>query len=113
MPLTQVPDELLNARGVAKAWGIFNGENDSSGNPSSANTNRQIISSFNVTSVSRTAAGTYVANIPSGVLPDANYCEVYGSQGQGMATRNATFTSTTTMSRRLRLRETLAEGGGE
>lgn len=96
MPLTQVPDELLNARGAAKAWVIFNGENDTTGAASSANTNRQIIAAYNVTSVSRSAAGTYVANISAGVLPDANYCEVYGSTGQGYASRNASVAATAT-----------------
>lgn len=96
MPLTRVPDALLNAKGAAKAWVIFNGENDSSGAASSANTNRQILAAHNVDSVLRTAAGTYVENLTSGALPDANYCEIYGSQGQGYASRNATFTPTAT-----------------
>ena len=96
MPLTQVPDALLNAKGAAKAWVIFSGDTDSTGAASSANTNRQILASFNVDSVARTAAGTYVANLTSGALADANYCEVYGSVGQGMASRNATFTPTAT-----------------
>lgn len=87
---------MLSGRSPAKAWVIFNGERDTTGATSTANTNRQIVASYNVTSVSRVAAGQYRVNVPAGVLPDVNYLTVMSSIGQGYASRDAAFTNTAT-----------------
>lgn len=87
---------MLSGKSPAKAWVFFNGERDSTGTTSSANTNRQILASYNVTSVSRVAAGQYRVNVAAGVLPDTSYLVLTSSVGQGYSSRDAGFTNTTT-----------------
>lgn len=87
---------MLGGQSPAKAWVVFDGERNTGGTLDATNTNRQIIASYRVGSVSRTAAGTYTVNIEAGALPDANYCAVMSSVGQGLASRNATFSHTAT-----------------
>jgi hypothetical protein len=53
---------------VPKAWVIFNG------------TTGDIISSFNVASVTRTAVGSYTVNFLN-ALPSADYVSVFGGGG--------------------------------
>lgn len=60
-----MPDELISARGIYKAWVLYNGTKDTTGSTSTANTSRQIVASYNVTSVSRSAVGTNAVNITS------------------------------------------------
>ena len=96
MPLTKVPDELISSRGRFRAWAVYNGTKDTTGATSTSNTNRQIVASFNVTSVSRSAAGTNVLNVPAGVLDDANNFAVCSAQGAGYASQNASVANTTT-----------------
>ena len=55
------------------AWVNFDGTKDTTGAASTANTNRLIRASSNVTSVLRNAAGDYTVNFTS-ALVDANYC---------------------------------------
>jgi hypothetical protein len=67
----------------------FDGTRDVNGNASSANTNRQIRASGNVSSVLRNSAGDYTVFF-STPMPDANFC-VTGTCGTGTA--NAAPTS--------------------
>ena len=57
---------------ACRAWVNFDGTRDSSGAASTANTNRFIRSSGNVTSVLRTAAGNYTITFTT-PMSDANY----------------------------------------
>jgi hypothetical protein len=60
----------------ARAWVNFDGTKDTSGTPSTANTNRLINGSGNVTSVNRNSAGDYTINLSSS-LPDANFSAAF------------------------------------
>lgn len=57
---------------VCRAWVLFNGTRDTTGAVSTANTNRQILASGNVSSVTRVATGTYSVNFTT-AMPDANF----------------------------------------
>ena len=58
-----------------RAWVRFSGANDINGNASSANTNRQIIASGNITQVTRTSLGNYDIYITTG-FANTNYSVV-------------------------------------
>jgi hypothetical protein len=60
---------------ACRAWVNFDGTKDTTGAASTANTNRQIRASGNVTSVLRNAAGDYTITFAT-AMPDANYCTV-------------------------------------
>jgi hypothetical protein len=65
-----------------RAWVIFDGTRDTTGNLSTANTDRLIRGSGNVTSVARNGVGDYTINFTI-AMPDANYCATTGwSSGQ-------------------------------
>jgi hypothetical protein len=66
-----------------RAWANFNGGVDSSGSISTANTNRQIRASGNVTSVLRNAVGNYTVTLTT-ALQDTNY-SVIASVSRGTA----------------------------
>lgn len=85
---------MLGGQSPAKAWVQFNGERNTSGTLDATNTNRQIIASYNVTSVARVAAGQYRVNFTTG-MPDANYVCLNSGIGQGFSSRDASFTNTT------------------
>jgi hypothetical protein len=57
---------------ACRAWVNFDGTKDTTGAASTANTNRQIRASANVTSVLRNAAGDYTVTFSTG-MTDANY----------------------------------------
>ena len=57
---------------ACRAWVNFDGTKDTTGAASTANTNRLILASGNVTNVSRNAAGNYTVAF-STAMPDANY----------------------------------------
>jgi hypothetical protein len=57
---------------ACRAWVNFDGTKDTTGAASTANTNRLINASGNVTSVLRNAAGDYTITFTTG-MPDANY----------------------------------------
>jgi len=56
-----------------RAWVLFDGTKDSTGAASTANTNRLILSSGNVSSVLRNGTGDYTVNFTT-ALADANFC---------------------------------------
>lgn len=58
-----------------RAWVNFDGTKDTTGATSTANTNRLIRASGNVTSVLRNAAGDYTITFTT-AMPDANYAPV-------------------------------------
>lgn len=58
-----------------RAWVNFDGTRDSTGTASTANTNRFIRASGNVTSVLRNGTGDYTVNFTT-AMPDANYTTV-------------------------------------
>jgi hypothetical protein len=60
---------------ACRAWVNFDGTRDTTGAVSTANTNRFIRSSGNVTSVLRNAAGDYTVNFAT-AMSDANYSSV-------------------------------------
>lgn len=62
-----------------RAWVSFDGTKDSTGAASTANTNRLIISSGNVTSVLRNGQGDYTVTITT-AMSTTTYCVVFGSQ---------------------------------
>jgi hypothetical protein len=66
-----------------RAWVTFDGTRDTTGAASTANTNRLIRASGNVTSVLRNALGDYTITFTT-AMPDANYC-VTGTCGTGAA----------------------------
>lgn len=83
----------LNASGdapiyAARAWVNFDGTKDSTGAASTANTNRLIRASGNVTSVLRNGAGDYTITFTT-AMPDANYA-VNGAVNRSAATYQAT-----------------------
>jgi len=68
---------VMNAQGAApmfacRAWVNFDATRNASGGVDSANTNRFIRASGNVTSVLKTATGTYEVNFTT-AMPDTNY----------------------------------------
>lgn len=60
---------------ACRAWVNFDGTKDTTGATSTANTNRLIRGSGNVSSVLRNAAGDYTINFTD-PLPNANYCVI-------------------------------------
>jgi hypothetical protein len=89
---------------ACRAWVNFDGTRDSSGAVSSANTNRFIRSSGNVTSVLRNAAGNYTVNFTT-PMSNANYCQIVtgGNTNNtenlamvGNATANPNYTTAST-----------------
>jgi len=86
---------------ACRAWVNFDGTRDSSGAVSTANTNRLIRSSGNVTSVLRTGAGTYTITFTT-PMSDANYSVniSYGTSTGGILRINSitanNFSLTTT-----------------
>ena len=58
-----------------RAWVNFDGTKDTTGATSTANTNRLIRASGNVTSVLRNGTGDYTVNFTTAMV-DANYCAV-------------------------------------
>lgn len=58
-----------------RAWVSFDGTKDTTGATSTANTNRLIRASGNVTSVLRNGTGDYTVNFTT-AMPDANYSAV-------------------------------------
>jgi hypothetical protein len=62
---------------ACRAWVNFDGTKDTTGATSTANTNRQIRASGNVTSVLRNGTGDYTVTFTT-AMPDANYCVVFG-----------------------------------
>jgi len=67
-----------------RAWVNFDGTKDTTGAASTANTNRLIRASGNVTSVLRNAAGDYTITFTT-AMPDANYAVVGSNQTSGAA----------------------------
>lgn len=68
-----------------RAWVNFDGTKDTTGATSTANTNRLIRASGNVTSVLRNGTGDYTITFTT-AMPDANYCAtVTGSSTDGTA----------------------------
>lgn len=72
-----------------RAWVLFNGTKDTTGAASTANTNRQILASGNVSSVTRTSAGTYTVNFTT-AMSDANFaafatCSSFSSAARNLA----------------------------
>jgi hypothetical protein len=70
---------------ACRAWVNFDGTRDSSGAVSSANTNRFIRSSGNVTSVLRNGTGDYTVNFTT-AMSDANYSASF--MGGGLLNSN-------------------------
>jgi hypothetical protein len=70
---------------ACRAWVNFDGTRDTTGAVSTANTNRLIRSSGNVTSVLRNSTGSYTVNFTT-AMADANYSAVSGNNSvQGSA----------------------------
>lgn len=72
-----------------RAWVLFNGTKDTTGATSTANTNRQILASGNVSSVTRTAAGTYTVNFTT-AMSDDNFAAFATSSAFSTLARNIT-----------------------
>jgi len=68
---------------ACRAWANFDGTKDTTGTTSTANTNRLIRASGNVTSVLRNAAGNYTLTFTT-AMPDANYCLQTTTSGDGV-----------------------------
>lgn len=77
---------------ACRAWVNFDGTRDTTGAVSTANTNRFIRASGNITSVLRTSIGSYIITI-STPMNDANYC-VTAVTDVRSCTTTTTFTST-------------------
>jgi len=71
----------------ARAWVNFDGTKDTTGTVSTANTNRLIRASGNVTSVLRNGTGDYTVNFTT-AMSDANYSIVAMTTGSGSGTGN-------------------------
>lgn len=68
------PSAAVNVSSASiTAWVNFDGTKDTTGATSTANTNRLIRASSNVSSVSRNSAGDYTINF-SNILANSNYC---------------------------------------
>jgi len=76
---------------ACRAWVNFDGTRDSSGALSTANTNRLIRASGNVTSVLRTSTGSYTITMTT-PMSDANYCVTAVTDARSTTT-TTTFTS--------------------
>ena len=74
---------------MCRAWVNFDGTRDTTGTASTANTNRLIRGSGNVSSVLRNGAGDYTINFTT-AMPDANYCVSALAGSVGVAGMNAT-----------------------
>jgi hypothetical protein len=77
--------EGLNASGTApifacRGWAYFDGTKDTTGATSTANTNRLILGSGNITSILRNALGDFTPTFTT-AMPDTNYV-VLGTQGR-------------------------------
>jgi hypothetical protein len=72
---------------ACRAWVNFDGTKDSTGAASTANTNRLIRASGNVTSVGRGAAGRYVITFTT-AMPDASYCVTGSTQSTNVRAGN-------------------------
>lgn len=70
-----------------RAWVNFDGTKDTTGATSTANTNRLIRASGNVTSVLRNAAGDYTVTFTT-AMPDANYCVSVTASGASSGAAN-------------------------
>ena len=68
-----------------RAWVNFDGTKDTTGAASTANTNRLIRGSGNVSSVLRNGAGDYTINFAT-AMPDANYAATTGWTNTGPST---------------------------
>ena len=68
--------------GLCKAWVNFDGTKDTTGATSTANTNRLIRASNNVTSVLRNGTGDYTVTFTT-AMADANYSATFGSAVEG------------------------------
>lgn len=82
---------------AARAWVLFDGTKDTNGTTSTANTNRQILASGNVTSVLRNGTGDYTITFTT-AMADANYCAVKSagvSSGYGYEIFDQVKTTTT------------------
>jgi hypothetical protein len=82
----------FNASGSApvfacRAWVNFDGTKDTTGAASTANTNRLIRGSGNVTSVLRNAAGDYTVTFTT-ALPDENYCVQCTGEASALSSAN-------------------------
>lgn len=81
-----------------RAWVNFDGTKDTTGATSTANTNRLIRASGNVTSVLRNGTGDYTINLTT-ALPDTNACAVAGfTQNPSGTYNNYESTSVTSTS---------------
>lgn len=76
---------------ACRAWVNFDGTKDTTGATSTANTNRLIRASGNVTSVLRTSTGGYTITLTT-PMSDANYC-VTAVTDVRSTTTTTTFTS--------------------
>jgi hypothetical protein len=65
-----------------RAWVNFDGTKDTTGATSTANTNRLILGSGNVTSVLRNSIGNYTVNFTT-AMPDADYALVGSADEAG------------------------------
>ena len=76
---------------ACRAWVNFDGTRDTTGAASTANTNRLIRASGNVTSVLRTSTGSYTITMTT-PMSDANYCVTAVTDARSTTT-TTTFTS--------------------
>jgi hypothetical protein len=72
---------------ACRAWVNFDGTRDTTGTVSTANTNRQIRASGNVSSVARNSVGDYTVVFTT-AMPDANYATVTSTFPSSVASRN-------------------------
>lgn len=89
-----------------RAWVNFDGTKDTTGAASTANTNRQIRASGNVSGVLRNGAGDYTITFTT-AMPDANYITIgaaSSSAGEGMTVNAPHSTAPTTSSVRILLK---------
>jgi hypothetical protein len=75
---------------ACRAWVNFDGTRDTSGAVSTANTNRLIRASGNVTSVLRNGTGDYTITFTT-AMSDANYSVLLTGDNQGTTTTNGGF----------------------
>ena len=81
---------------ACRAWVNFDGTKDTTGAASTANTNRLIRGSGNVTSVLRNGAGDYTITFTT-ALPDANYSAVFGNAWSSVRDSGTSGATTTTL----------------
>lgn len=70
-----------------RAFVNFDGTKDTTGATSTANTNRLIRASGNVSSVLRNGLGDYTVNFTT-AMPDANYAPTFGAQADQLSITN-------------------------